>query len=139
MYKKILVANDGSEEAFKALSAAVDLALCNDAELHMIIVEEIPRFPGSIDEVKGEIELADIRFAPVVSRSKKLAAARGLSLQCHVLPGHAASTLVEFCRKRAFDLLVTGFTRHSALYNRVLGSAADRLVDLAPCTVMVIK
>ena len=28
---------------------------------------------------------------------------------------------------------------HSALYNRVIGSTADRLVELAPCTVLVVK
>jgi nucleotide-binding universal stress UspA family protein len=28
---------------------------------------------------------------------------------------------------------------HSALYNRIIGGVADRLVDLARCTVMVVK
>jgi len=28
---------------------------------------------------------------------------------------------------------------HSALYNRVIGSVSDRLVDLARCTVMVVR
>ena len=139
MYRKILVANDGSEGAFKALSAAFNLAMRYETELHMITVEEIPRFPGSIDEVAGEIESADRRFAPVVSKSKAMAAAHGLTLHCHVLPGHAVSTIVEFCRERAFDLLVTGFMGHSQLYNRIIGSTTDRLVDLAPCTVIVVK
>jgi nucleotide-binding universal stress UspA family protein len=139
MYRKILAANDGSDGAFKALAAAINLALRYGAELHMIIVEEIPRFPGSIDEVEGEIESADRRFAPVIARSKDQAAEQGLSLHCHVLPGHAVSTIVEFCRERAFDLLVTGFMGHSQLYNRVIGSTTDRLVELAHCTVIVVK
>jgi nucleotide-binding universal stress UspA family protein len=139
MYRKILAANDGSEGAFKALAAAIDIASRYRAELHMIVVEEIPRFPGSIDEVEGEIESAGRRFAPVISRSKDQAAAQGLSLHCHVLPGHAVSTIVEFCRERAFDLLLTGFMGHSQLYNRVIGSTTDRLVELAPCTVVVVK
>jgi nucleotide-binding universal stress UspA family protein len=28
---------------------------------------------------------------------------------------------------------------HSQLYNRIVGSTTDRLVDLAPCTVIVVK
>jgi nucleotide-binding universal stress UspA family protein len=28
---------------------------------------------------------------------------------------------------------------HSALDNRVIGSTTDRLVELAPCTVLVVK
>lgn len=54
MYDKILIANDGSQGAARALSAAIKLAKIHDAELHMICVEEMPRFPASIDEVIEE-------------------------------------------------------------------------------------
>jgi nucleotide-binding universal stress UspA family protein len=139
MFKKILVANDGSPGAFKALAASFNVAEHYHGELHMIIVEERPRFPGSIDEVQGEIESADRRIAPVLSKSKELAAEEGVHLHCHILPGHAVSTIVQFTKERSFDLLITGFMGHSALYNRIIGSTTDRLVDLAPCTVMVVK
>ena len=38
-----------------------------------------------------------------------------------------------------FDVLVVGFMGHSMLYNRIIGSTTDRLVDLAPCSVLVVK
>jgi len=139
IYRKILVANDGSAGGYRALSASFGIAHRHKAELHMITVEEIPRFPGSIDEVEGEIESADRRFAPVIAKSKQEAAAEGLDLHCHLLPGHAVSTIVEFCRERAYDLLVVGFMGHSMLYNRIIGSTTDRLVDLAPCSVLIVK
>jgi nucleotide-binding universal stress UspA family protein len=139
MYKKILAGNDGSERAFKALSEAFNIAQRYQAELHMIIVEEIPRFPGSIDEVEGEIESADARFAPVITRSKAMAAEQGLTLHCHVVPGHPVPTIVEFIRERGIDLLVLGFMGHSAIYDRIIGSKCDRLVRLAPCSVVVVK
>jgi len=139
IYTKILVANDGSAGGFKALAASFGVAHRHKAELHMITVEELPRFPGSIDEVAGEIESADRRYAPVIAKSKAEAAAEGLTLHCHVLPGHAVSTIAEFCRERAFDLLIVGFMGHSMLYNRIIGSTTDRLVDHAPCSVLVVK
>jgi len=37
------------------------------------------------------------------------------------------------------DLLVIGATGHSTFYERVLGTRADRLVDLSPCPVLVAK
>ena len=49
------------------------------------------------------------------------------------------STIAEFCRERSFDVLVVGFMGHSMLYNRIIGSTTDRLVDLAPCSVLVVK
>jgi nucleotide-binding universal stress UspA family protein len=139
MLRKILVANDGSPGAFKALTASFDVAQRYRSELHMIIVEELPRFPGTIDEVEGEIEAADRRFAPVLSKSNALALRQGLNLHCHVLPGHSASTIVEFMKERGFDLLITGFGGHSTLYNRIIGSTINRVIALAPCTVMVVK
>jgi nucleotide-binding universal stress UspA family protein len=139
MFRKILVANDGTPGAFKALTASFDVAQRYRSELHMIIIEELPRFPGTIDEVEGEIEAADRRFAPVLSTSKELALRQGLNLHCHVLPGHAASRIVEFTKARGFDLRITGFGGHSALNNRIIGSTINRVIALAPCTVMVVK
>ena len=139
VFKKILAANDGSQHGLKALSAAFEVALSYQAELHMIIVEEIPRFPGSLTEVKAEIETAHVRFAPTISLAKSLAAERGLTLHCHAVPGHAASTIVEFARERSFDLIVIGLTPHSALYHRIIGSTADRIVAQALCAVLVVK
>ena len=56
MFRKILVANDGSPGADAALKAAIDLAVKYCAELHMISVEEIPHLAETIDEVEGERE-----------------------------------------------------------------------------------
>jgi nucleotide-binding universal stress UspA family protein len=54
MYSKILAANDGSPGGLKAFDAAIELARQVSAELHMMTVEELPRFPASIDEVAEE-------------------------------------------------------------------------------------
>ena len=142
VFRKIVAANDSSEHAFKALSAASNVALSYQAELHMIIVEEVSRFPDSIAEVKGEIEMARYRFAPVISKSKSVAAERGLTLHCHLIPvvsGNAPRAIVKFARERAFDLIVIGLTTHSILYHRLIGSVAGRVAELASCPVLVVK
>ena len=133
------MANDGSGGAFKALTTAFTLALQADAELHMLCVAEVSYFPGIIAEVEVERERADRRFAPMIERAKKLAALRGLTLECHLLPGHPVPTIVNFVRTHGFDLLVIGFMGHSALYKSLIGSTTDWLVELAPCAVLVVK
>jgi hypothetical protein len=40
MYKKMLIANNGSEAAFKAVAEALRLAHSHESEAHMIYVEE---------------------------------------------------------------------------------------------------
>jgi nucleotide-binding universal stress UspA family protein len=139
MFRKILTANDGSEGAARALSAAISLAKTHGAELHMISVEEMPRFPVSVDEVVEDKLDADHRYQSVVAGAHAQAQAQGIKLATHVLPGHAVSTIVDFVARERFDLLVVGYMGHSALYSRLIGGTTDRLVEHAPCNVLVIK
>ena len=139
MFKKILIANDGSEGAARALSAAISLAKQHGADLHMISVEEMPRFPASVDEVVEEKLDANHRYESVVTRAAAQAKAQGITLETHILPGHAVATIVEFVVREHFDLLVVGYMGHTALYNRLIGGTTDRLVEHAPCNVLVIK
>jgi nucleotide-binding universal stress UspA family protein len=140
MFKKILIASDGSEGAFKALVASLKLAHSHKAQLHMICVEEIPWMPaGSREEVIGQKEMADRKFAEVVANAEAEAKRHRVKLVSHILVGHPVRAIVDFIGRDGFDLLVTGFLGHSALYNRVIGSTTDRLVELAPCAVLVVK
>ncbi len=139
MYKKILIANDGSDGAAGALAAAIELAKRLQAELHMISVAELPRFPASVDEVEEEKRESRRRFGAVIEAAKAKARAQGMKLTAHVVAGHAVPGIVEFIEQGGYDLLVVGFMGHSSLYNRLIGSTTDRLVELAPCATLVVK
>jgi len=139
MYRRLLVANDGSAGAGKALGAAIALAKILQAELHMISVEELPRLPESIEEVVEERQAAGHRFEKIIHHAQAQAKMQDIKLRAHVVAGHAVSSIVDFIERDGFDLLVIGYMGHSALYNRVIGSTTDRLVELAPCAVLVIK
>ena len=139
MFKKILHANDGSEHAFKAFALAVDLARQNKAELHMVSVEEIPYMPEYIEEVREEKGTAARRFHAVVQRASAIAQEHNVKLHVHVLAGHPVRDIVELAAELNADLLVIGATGHSAFYERMIGSQADRLIQLAPCPVLVVK
>lgn len=139
MYRKMLVANDGSPGGEKALIAALELARRLGATLDMICVEDLPRFPASIDEVAEAQSDAESVFKPIVRRAKAKAEAEGVKFSTYIVSGHPVSSIVEFVQKGGYDLLTLGFMGHSALYNRLIGSTTDRLVELAPCIVMVVK
>jgi nucleotide-binding universal stress UspA family protein len=139
MFSKILVASDGSPGASKALNAAIELSRRLHATLHMVCVEELPRFPVTIDEVIEESTAAQKVFDDVILTARKQAKAAHVKLEAHVIAGHAVSSIVEFVERERFDVLVVGFMGHSALYNRLIGGTTDRLVELAPCQVLVVK
>jgi nucleotide-binding universal stress UspA family protein len=140
MFKKILIANDGSEGAFKALVAALQLAQAHEAELHMICVEEVSwRLGGLREDLTSEKEIEDRKIAEVTAKAEAEARNHGVTLVSHTVMGRPAPAIVALIERNDFDLLVTGFKSHSALYHRVLGKTTDRLVELAPCTVLVVK
>lgn len=139
MHRKILVANDGSDGAAKALTAAIALAKQTKAELHMICVEELPRFPASIDEVIEEQADENHIFAEVIAKAAAEAKSYHIKLMTHVSAGHAVPRIVETIEQDRFDLLVVGFMGHTALYNGLIGGTTDRLVKMAPCSMLVVK
>jgi len=139
MFKTILHANDGSAGADKALTLALGLAKQTEAKLHIVCVEEISEFPETIGEVKNEKRLADRRYRSIVRRAEKLAEDEGIKVETHLLVGHPVRDIIMLAGDLGADLLVIGATGHSTFYERVLGTRADRLVDLAPCPVLVAK
>lgn len=139
MFSKILHANDGSEPAFHALALALAIARQNNSELHMISVEEIGHMPEFIEEVREETGTAARRFHKVLQRATAMAKESQVKLHTHVVAGHPVRDIVELACELRADLMVIGATGHSALYERLIGSRADRLVNLAPCPVLVVK
>jgi nucleotide-binding universal stress UspA family protein len=139
MFDKILHANDGSEHAFHALALALAVAKQNDSELHMISVEEIDYMPEFIEEVREETGTAARRFHSVLQRARAMAQEKGVKLQTHVVAGHPVRDVVALAAELKVDLLVIGATGHSALYERMIGSRADRIMQLAQCPVLVVK
>jgi nucleotide-binding universal stress UspA family protein len=139
VFKNIVIANDGSEGGRKALTLACNLAKLHHSALHMISVEELPDVPASIDEVIEAKEAENRKFHAVLEQARKIAKAKGVTLQAEVVAGHAAASIVERAKAMKADLLVVGFMGHSALYERIIGGTTDRLVRLAPCPVLVVK
>ena len=139
MFRKILCANDGSERAFHALALAITIANENDLELHMVSVEEIDYLPEFIEEVREEIGTAARRFHTVLQRARAMAERDHVKLHTHVLAGHPVRDIVELAADLKVDLLVIGSAGHSEIYERMLGSRADRLVHLAGCPVLVVR
>ena len=139
MFKTILHANDGSELTFKALRLALSMTKQNAATFHLVCVEEIPLMPESIEEIREARSIAASRCRPIVERVRELALESGIEMKNHIKSGHPVWKIVELVDEINADLLVIGATGHSAFYERMLGSRADRIMQLARCPVLVVK
>ena len=140
MFRKILVANDGSEGAKKAVRAAIDLAKRYQAELHELSVEEhLPHYAATVGEVLESKQEAADYFRKITAEAQQSAQVSGVTLHSHVMPGHEVETIVTFAKDHNFDLLVIGFMGHSKIFGRIWGSTSQNLTKLSPCTVLVVK
>src|SRR5271168_3914941 len=79
------------------------------------------------------------RFHAVVERAHAMASQRQVNVKTHILAGHPVRVVTDLAQELGADLLVIGRTGHSALYERLIGSRADRMVQLAHCPVLVAK
>lgn len=140
MFKKILIANDGSEGARHALKVAIDLANKYRAELHSISVEEgVPHYAATMGEVDEYRREADEFFRKINNEAVEEAKKTGIELQTKVQAGHEVETIVQYAKEGKFDLLVVGFMGHSKIFGRVWGSTSQNITKLSPCTVIVVK
>jgi len=139
MFDKILHASDGSKHAFHALTLALAIAKQNKSELHMVCVEEIPYMPEFIEEVREATGTAARRIHGVLQRARAMAEECQVALHTHVIAGHPVRDIVSLAADLKADLLVIGAKGHSALYERMIGSQVDRMMQLAQCPVLVVK
>src|SRR4030066_2372354 len=81
MFKKILIANDGSDGAKHALQVAIDLSKKYNADLHSISVEEeVPHYAATIGEVEEFKQEANGYFERINSEAVEIAQKDGIKL-----------------------------------------------------------
>src|SRR5437867_3612590 len=139
MYRRIAVGLDGSEGSRRALEAAIALARTAKAELFLISVEELPRYPAALDEVEDEQRTAEKFFEEIQKEAVERVNAAGLVVHREMRAGHAAQALPHYAMEVGADLLVIGHSGHSGIWGRLLGTTADKVVEHAPCSVLVVR
>jgi nucleotide-binding universal stress UspA family protein len=140
MYRKILVAYDGSEGALKALDAGINLAKIHQAQLSLLAVQEnLPKFAGTIDEMEEEKAFADAQYGQLLEAARAKAQEQGVTLETLLRPGHAAKTIVQVAREGGFDLVLVGHTGLSGVWAAFLGTTAEKVSRHAPCSVLIVR
>lgn len=140
MFKRILVAYDGSEGARAALGLGIDLARSADAELYSVSVEEhLPRYAATISEVEGAKERIDEHFRALTKEARDTAALADVELESLVRQGHEVEEILRTAREGKFNLLILGAHGHSRVFERIVGSTSLSVARLAPCSVLIVR
>jgi nucleotide-binding universal stress UspA family protein len=139
MFKKILVAYDGSEGAKLALAKAEEIAKAAKAEIHILAVGRIPEYAETISEVEEEKEQAQSYYSKIMEEAANQLKQHGLSPSVHIDYGKPADTILRIAEDLRVDLMVLGTHPHAAVRRRFLGATVDKVIDHAHCSVLVIR
>jgi nucleotide-binding universal stress UspA family protein len=139
MFRKILVAYDGSEGAKLALAKAQEIARAAKADIHIVAVGRIPEYAETVSEVEEEKEQAQNYYAKIMDEAQKEMKQHGLSPDVHIEFGKPADTILRIAEDLGVDLLILGTHPHSAVRRRFLGATVDKVIDHAHCSVLVVR
>jgi len=137
MFKRILVAVDGSSKSERTLAIAVDLAERYGASATIVHVREYERYEGDDVDLGPPIP-ADELVDQVVARFR----AKGIETTGEirrVSPGETPQQIVEAAQAADAELIILGSRGMSELKSLVLGGVANKVVHLATCPVLLIR
>lgn len=140
MYQRIVIGFDGSDSSRRALQEGVRLAKLSGAELLVTLVEEhLPKYPSAMSETTEEREAIDTYFATLQTEAESLGRDVGVTVAVRIVAGSAPKLLCDVAKEVRADLLVIGASGRSGIWAGVLGGTADKVVDHAPCSVLVVR
>ncbi|MEP1216919.1 MAG: universal stress protein [Marinobacter sp.] len=146
MFKRILVAVDGSKSSFKAVDKAIALQKLTDAEIYLICVyKHHSLFEASLSIGRPDgMDIPDKVLSDyakeIVNHAKEKAKEKGaVKIRGFVKAGRPSSVIVKFAQDKEVDLIVVG-TRgtHSDKDGMLLGSVSHRVASKAKCPVLVV-
>jgi nucleotide-binding universal stress UspA family protein len=133
---KIVVGYDGSEAAERALLRAADVAGEGEA---VVIVTVTPQIHSAGPAAEPLLEpRADPSDLLAAARATVTARASPADVSLVAREGDPAEELLEVARAANADLVIVGRRGKDFVARTLLGSVATRVVEQAPCDVLVV-
>ena len=138
--QKCLVCLDGSSLSFRALERALDAAACTPSDILAVTAIEALAF-FDCEGADCETTFKAIMREPkkILAEAAEMAVARGQTIRTRAVPGRPAETVARIAREEGVDAIYVGSRGKDDVDNLLLGSVSARLVQIAPCTVVVVR
>ncbi|WP_415281103.1 universal stress protein [Candidatus Nitrososphaera sp. FF02] len=137
MFKKVLVAIDGSECAERAFEKALEMT-APDGTLSVIHVLHLPLSVSSKKPVDFETFFKRGARSFLVEHQKK-AATRGLKADTILIKGNPAEAILNAATSTGADLIIIGSRGQGGIKGLMLGSVSSAVVQHAKIPVLVVR
>jgi len=129
VFKRILVATDGTESALRAVRLAVELALASAAELLLVTVVDVPELVAlRLNVDRGGLEAHVERTAQKALESSLVVLQQArLGAEIKVLVGSAAQAIAAEAGRVGADLVIMGRGSRDEPRALLLGTTSERV------------
>ena len=141
MYNKLLVPTDGSDYSKRAFEESKKIAQLTGAEVIVLHVVHNPsdywayNFSYGLGLNEETIEkLGQLAIEVTIGGSNN-----SVSISTKIRWGNPAAIILDEIKKENIDLVVIGSHGKGFVKDVLLGSISNRIVQLAPCPVLVTK
>jgi nucleotide-binding universal stress UspA family protein len=140
MFKRILLAYDGSESGRRALLECGEVATLMKADIKLLAVTPSmpPVYVGEGFIPSDSLDAEKEHFRDVLDDGIRQLEGRGFACQGQLSFGEPVEEIARVAREWAADLIVMGHRRSVSWAERWWrGSLSKSLVEIAPCSVLI--
>ena len=140
MFKKILVATDGSEHGYRAAKVALELGKMSGGKVTAIYVADTNRTSHLPDDMLlfsiRELLLKEGKEA--LKQVETLAKDMGVAFASLVAEGNPGSEIISYAESKGMDIIILGAVGRTGLDKFLLGSVAEKVVRGSKIPVLTI-
>jgi nucleotide-binding universal stress UspA family protein len=143
MYKRILIATDGSDKSSLAAQEGIDLAKALGAEVlalnvinEVVVASAVRQLGSDRKEVEDKLTASGQK---AVDSIKKMGSAAGVKVDPLVRMGSPANMVIDIARNEGADLIVMGSHGESGASKLLIGSVVQKVLYWATIPVLVVR
>lgn len=140
LYKKILIATDGSEYTKRSVEYGIELAKSTGAKLYAIYVFDTRAYDSLPESAPIEYAYLLLRQEGEVATEYVADRARAIGLEAEkiITEGHPADEIIKYAEKNSIDLIVMGTFGKGGVNRLLMGSVANKVVRISKIPVLVV-
>lgn len=139
MFKKILLAADGSQYALRAAQKAIEVAKLSQ-ETYIEVVYVIDGNTSKADVLRShDAGMLALQRREKLHEIEELLQQALVSYEISLLRGEPGPTIVDYANQKAFDIVIIGSRGLNKLQEMVLGSVSHKVAKRVECPVLIVK
>lgn len=138
LFKKILLAADGSEHSLRSANHAIELAEKFNGSIEAIYVVDGNTAKSDVLHAADKFEI-ELKRKEKIKKVRELLEDSGVVFKTHILHGEAGPTIVAHANENNFDCVVIGSRGLNNLQEFLLGSVSHKVAKRADCPVLIVK